>query len=39
MGKKKYLITDRKIWRSVIKKLTPATAEELRNRGFWVEEL
>ena len=41
MAKKKhrYLVTDRTVWRSVVRKLTATQAEELRNRGFWVEEV
>lgn len=35
--KHKYLITDRSVWRSDVKKLTQSQAEELRNRGYWVE--
>ena len=35
--KHKYIVTDRSVWRSEVKKLTTSQAEELRARGYLVE--
>lgn len=37
--KHRYIVTDKTVWKSVVRKLTAIQAEELRNRGYWVEEV